>query len=81
MIENINVEGILRVAELSVKRADEHENCSEMLKRANEFIESPDAQKAIIFLGALLALDGEKNLPTQAEGQIFFVKMMTPEFH
>jgi len=80
MIENIDVDAILDVAKFAVMRADEHENCSEMLKRANQFIEKPDAKKAIIFFGALLALDGEENLPTQAQGQIYFVKMMNPEF-
>jgi hypothetical protein len=79
MIGIIDVETILSVAELSVMRADEHKNCSEMVKRANQFIENPDAKKAIIFLGALLALDGEEILPTQAEGQILFVKMMNPQ--
>ncbi|MCX6797651.1 MAG: hypothetical protein NTX66_00295 [Candidatus Falkowbacteria bacterium] len=79
MIGTIDIEAILHVAELSVMRADEHENCSEMVKRANQFIKSPDAKKAIIFLGALLALDGEEVLPTQAEGQILLVKMMNPQ--
>ena len=79
MIGTIDVKAILNVAELSVMRAEEHENCSEMVKRANQFIENPDAKKAIIFLGTLLALDGEKVLPTQAEGQILCVKMMNPQ--
>jgi len=75
MLGIIDVKVILSVAELSVIGVGEHKNCSEMVKKANEFIENPDAKKAIIFLGALLALDGEDDLPTQVEGQIFVVKM------
>lgn len=74
-----DLEIILKVAEMAILRANEHENCSDMLKRANQFIENPDPKKAVIFLGALLALDGEKILPTQAQGQILFVKMMSPQ--
>lgn len=79
MITINNLVIILKVAETAILRADEHENCSDMLKRANQFIENPDPKKAVIFLGALLALDGEEILPTQAEGQILFVKTMNPE--
>ncbi len=79
MIEITDINMILEMAKLAILRADEHENCSDMLKRANQFIESPTPKRAVIFLGALLALDGEKNLPTQAQGQILFVKMTHPQ--
>lgn len=79
MIEINDVNVILEVAKMSILRADEHENCSDMVKRANQFIENPNPKNAVIFLGYLLALDGEEKLPTQAEGQILFVKMMVPQ--
>ena len=78
MVKIFDINLVLEVAKIAIMRADEHKNCFDMLKRANQFIEEPNPIRALIFLGALLALDGEENLPTQAEGQIWFVKMMSP---
>lgn len=78
MIKITDIDTILRVAKRAIVNAGSYPNCSDMIKRANQFIDDPSSKNAIIFLGALLTLDGENNLPIHTETQIAEVLRMNP---